>query len=390
MAHEIIEDEKFTNNIVTEEPFFKKRIDHYKENRENILSGNINCIPSPFPRFRSEFPGIEHGKYYLVTGNEKSGKSQISDFMFLLHPITYAFNNRDKLSVKILYFSLEMAQSEKFDQLTCYWLYNKTKGRVRIDTKQLNSLNAESPLDPEILELLEGEEYAEFFGFLEENVIFFESVGNPTGIYNQCLTFAEQRGTYTYKEIPWTDNKTKEVKMRRVIDTFERDNKEEYWIVITDHLSLLTTEKGLDLRETIGRFSSSYSVRLRNIYKFAIVNIQQQSAESQGNEAFKLDRLAPNPGNLAENKSTKNDLNIMLGIFAPVRFKKAVHLGYNISTFKDNIRFLEVVLNRSGSTGSVCPLYFDGAVNYFAELPMPDDTERLEFYKQLALEAQNR
>ena len=153
-------------------------------------------------------------------------------------------------------------------------------------------------------------------------------------------------------------------------------------------MSLLTTEKGLDLRETIGRFSSSYSVRLRNIYKFAIVNIQQQSAESQGNEAFKLDRLAPNPGNLAENKSTKNDLNIMLGIFAPVRFKKGVHLGCNISTFKDNIRFLEVVLNRSGSTGSVCPLYFDGAVNYFAELPMPDDTERLEFYKQLALSAQ--
>ena len=64
-------------------------------------------------------------------------------------------------------------------------------------------------------------------------------------------------------------------------------------------------------------------MRLRNIYKFTVVNIQQQSATAQDNESFKLDRLAPSPANLAENKSTKNDLNVMLGIFSPYRFKKA-------------------------------------------------------------------
>ena len=376
-----------------DDKFYKKRIKEYKENRENVLRGNINCIPSPFVRFRSEFPGIEQGKYYLVSGNEKSGKSQISDFLFMLHPLMYAFNNPDKLKLKILYFSLEMSKAEKYDQMTCFWLYMHSHGKIRIDTKILNSLNSESPLSSEVLGLLESQEYSRFFDFVEDNVIFYESIGNPTGINKECIRFAESRGRYTYKNMDWQikDPITGEQKVekRQVIDEFIKDDKEEYWIVITDHLSLLSTEKGEDLRETIGRFSSNYCVRLRNIYKFTVVNIQQQSATAQDNESFKLDRLAPSPANLAENKSTKNDLNVMLGIFSPYRFKKAQWEGYNIRDFNDHIRFLEVVLNRSGSSGAVCPLYFDGAVNFFSELPVPTDERNLITYKQLAQIAQN-
>ncbi len=319
--------------------------------------------------------------------------SQISDFLFMLHPLMYAFSNPDKLKLKILYFSLEMSKAEKYDQMTCFWLYMHSHGKIRIDTKILNSLNEESPLSSEVLELLESQEYSRFFDFIEDNVIFYESIGNPTGINKECIRFAEARGRYTYKNMDWQvkDPITGEQKIekRQVIDEFIKDDKEEYWIVITDHLSLLSTEKGEDLRETIGRFSSNYCVRLRNIYKFTVVNIQQQSATAQDNESFKLDRLAPSPANLAENKSTKNDLNVMLGIFSPYRFKKAQWEGYDIRDFNDHIRFLEVVLNRSGSSGAVCPLYFDGAVNFFSELPVPTDERNLITYKQLAQIAQS-
>ena len=53
------------------------------ENRERALRGGINCIPSPFKDFRQDFPGIEQGKYYLVSGATKGGKSQIANFLFL-------------------------------------------------------------------------------------------------------------------------------------------------------------------------------------------------------------------------------------------------------------------------------------------------------------------
>lgn len=44
------------------------------ERRERLLNNKINCIPWGFPRFEEENPGIEKGKYYLVTANAKVGR----------------------------------------------------------------------------------------------------------------------------------------------------------------------------------------------------------------------------------------------------------------------------------------------------------------------------
>ena len=43
------------------------------EKRERLLSGKINCLPWGLPRFENENPGIEQGKYYLLTANSKVG-----------------------------------------------------------------------------------------------------------------------------------------------------------------------------------------------------------------------------------------------------------------------------------------------------------------------------
>lgn len=44
------------------------------DRKERILSGKINCIPWGLPRFENEIPGIERGKYYLITANSKVGR----------------------------------------------------------------------------------------------------------------------------------------------------------------------------------------------------------------------------------------------------------------------------------------------------------------------------
>lgn len=44
------------------------------ERRERVLNGRINCIPWGLPRFENQLPGIEQGKYYLITANSKIGK----------------------------------------------------------------------------------------------------------------------------------------------------------------------------------------------------------------------------------------------------------------------------------------------------------------------------
>jgi len=44
------------------------------ERRRRILSGKVNCIPWGLPRFETQLPGIEQGKYYLLSANSKVGR----------------------------------------------------------------------------------------------------------------------------------------------------------------------------------------------------------------------------------------------------------------------------------------------------------------------------
>ena len=75
--------------------------------------------------------------------------------------------------------------------------------------------------------------------------------------------------------------------------------------------------------------------------------------------------------------------NVILGLFSPFRHEIPDYLGYDVTFFKDNIRFLEILGGREGGAGTICPLYFDGAVNYFKELPLPNDNISLQKAKQL-------
>ena len=82
-------------------------INNLKDRRSNALNGEINCIPFDFTRFSNDIPGIEKDKYYLISGNTKSGKSQLTNYLFLYTPLLYAYHNPEKVRVKIFYFPLE-------------------------------------------------------------------------------------------------------------------------------------------------------------------------------------------------------------------------------------------------------------------------------------------
>jgi hypothetical protein len=71
----------------------------------------------------------------------------------------------------------------------------------------------------------------------------------------------------------------------------------------------------------------------------------------------------------------------MIGITNPFSFEKPEYLNYDITTLKDKFRCLEVVLNRNGRANGLCPLLFDGAINAFKELPLPNDPKIKEVYQ---------
>lgn len=353
------------------------------ENRRNrVLSGDINCIPLPFERFRNEFPGIEQSRYYLFTANSKVGKTQISDAIMLYHPFFYAFNNRDKIRIKIFYFTLEMSAEEKYRQFICHILFVLSKGKIRIDTKNLRSTDKDNPLPDFILDIIKSDEYLEYFKFFEEHIVFIDNIRNPTGIFSFLRDYAKRKGTQHYKKIDFKDNSGNVIETKEVDDYYIQDDPNEYRIAIVDHYKLFQTEKennvGLNLMQTIGKWSSDYAIKLRNKYGYIIAGVQQQKPSQESNDNMKLGKLKPTLDGLSENVSTQQDANIILGLFSPFRHSIHQYEGYDITKFRDNIRFMEILGGREGGGGMTAPLYFDGAVNVFKELPLPNERQMLE------------
>ena len=352
-------------------------LNNLKKRRQRILDGKVNCIPSKFERFRNDFIGIEQSCYYTITSFTKGGKSQFVSDVFIFEPLLYCFNNRNisDVKLKVLYFPLEETEDRITERFMSWLIYIYSKGKLRISPRDLRSTTGAVP--EEALEILEIPEVVEVLDYFEECVIIAEESGNPTGIYKYCIRYAEEHGTVHYKTVTTKDElgNPKEIK---VFDKYEQDNPNEYRLIVIDTINLVDTERGMTTKQSMDKLSEYLAKYLRNKYYFSPVVIQQQAFDQESNDAFKIGRMRPSVAGLGDSKYTSRDSNVVLGLFSPFRFGLANYEGYNIEKFRDHFRLLEVIVNRDGEMGGLCPLFFDGAVSAFAELPRPDDREGLE------------
>jgi hypothetical protein len=364
---------------------FNRVYEGIKKKRQKILSGEVNCIPCSFKRFSTEWPGIERGKYYNVTAQQKVGKTQLMDKMFLYDPLFYAFNSPDKVRIKIFYFSLEISAEEKYKQFLCHLLYVLSRGKIRVSQRDLNSVSVNEPLDQKVLDILQSPEYLPYYKFFEERVTLISDVRNPTGIHKIMKDYAKNHGKWTKKKIEYTDKLTGEIETREVNDYYTPDDEDEYVFCIIDHIGLISTESEngnqLNLHQSISKLSATYLIELRDNYKYIPCVVQQQALAGESTENVKIGKLKPSVADLGDNKLTSRDCNVMFGIFSPFRHNIKDYEGYDITRFRDNIRFMEIMISREGGNGMTCPLFFDGAVNYFKELPHSSNTMELsKFY----------
>lgn len=351
------------------------------DRRQRILEGQLNCIPSPFKRFSEDFIGIEQSCYYTVTSFTKGGKSQFTSYTFIYKPLMFCYFTKADIDIKILYFPLEETPERIMQRFISWLLYDFSKGRIRISPRDLRSTT--SAVSQEILDVINTDEIQDILKYFEEHVIFPEEAANPTGIYKYCKNYAEEHGTVYNKTKIFKDELNQEY-TKEVFDRYEQDNPNEYRLIIIDTINLIDTERGMTLKQSMDKLSEYCAKYLRNRYFFSPVVIQQQAFDQEGNEAFKVGRVRPSVAGLGDSKYTSRDSNVVLGLFSPFRFALKEYEGYDISKFKDNIRFLEMIVNRDGEMGGLCPLFFDGAVCQFNELPRPDDQAGLnEVYKYL-------
>lgn len=353
------------------ESLIDRVINNLESRRNNILTGNINSIPSPFKRFRNDFIGIEQGQYVVVTAPTKGSKSQFTNYMYVFTPVLYAYHNPDKVDLKIIYFTLEENADRIVQRFMSFLLNHLSDGKIRISPRDLRSTDNEKPLSQEILNILRSEEYKRILDFFEKSVEFISDGCNPTGMYKICRDYALSQGVIVNKKVKYGDDEFDK------FDTYIPNNPKLYKLIITDHIALIEKERGFTDKQTIDKWSEYEVKYLRNRYGFTCIDIQQQAFEGEGIEAQKMGKIEGSIGSLGDSKYTARNANIVLGLFSPFKFELPQYKGYDITKFRDNIRFLKVYVNRDGEMGGVCPLFFDGAVCQFQELPRPDDKVRL-------------
>ena len=351
---------------------FSRVYENIVNKRERILSGKVNCIPWQLPRFEESSPGIEQGKYYQITAQSKAGKTQLADALFVFNTVKQIIDDNLDIRLKIFYFSLELSKEEKM--LSCFANILYIKEGLRIAPTDLKSTHAKKVLSSEVLEIIS--KYQKYFDKIEEIVEFIDSVRHATGIYDLVRKYAVANGTIYHRDIVINGEIT------QVEDRYEPNDPEEYVMIIIDHIGLIQPQKlngtQLSLHESISLLSSDYLIKLRNRFNYIPVVVIQQAIAGENIEHKKAGALRPSVANLGDNKLIARDCNMMIGIFSPFKHEIPEYMGYDVTKFKDNIRFMEIIISRDGGAGTICPLYFDGAVTYFKELPRSDDKESME------------
>lgn len=355
--------------------------------RQRVIDGKYNCLPFPFARFRKVYPGVEQGKFIIITANQKVGKSKLADYLFIYEPLFFMVEHPEaNIKVKDIYFSLEMSAKEKYNEFLCHLL--SRLDRIHIDTRELRSVD--KPCDPHIFELLESERYQKYIQAYEDMVIFNDTDKNPTGIRKFYRGYALDHGHYNYQSIQVLNEFTGDMEEKKVLDPihpYSQDDPEEYRFIIIDNAANISIESGYETQRAAIEKVSKDGIVAKKQLNYIFVLIQHQAQAQEGIENIKLGRMRPTADGLGDNKTTSRDLNCLMGLYNPAKFleetKQNIYKGYDISRLKNCCRFFEIIEDRDyGAGGCFIGLFFDGATSTFRELPLPDDKDELEkFYR---------
>ena len=201
-------------------------------------------------------------------------KSQFTNFMYVFTPILYAYNNPDKIDLKIIYFTLEENADRIVQRFMSFLLNYLSKGKIRISPRDLRSTSNDKPLPEEILNILKSEEYTKILEFFENTIDFISDGCNPTGMYKICRDYALSQGKVITKKVKYGEEEFDK------FDSYIPNNPKLYKIIITDHIALIEKERGFTDKQAIDKWSEYEVKYLRNRYGFTCVDIQQQALDT--------------------------------------------------------------------------------------------------------------
>lgn len=358
--------------------YFENTLEKIKKNQQKKQSGVNISFPFGISNLDEFHPGFTKSLYVLISSLQKTGKTQFLNYL-IINFVNFV-KNQQNLKLKILYFSLEMTETQIITQIMSYRLFDKH--RLRYSTRELLSLFKDKFIEDNIIKYIEEDKL--WFDFFQDNVDIITHIKNPFGVYKYVKDYLKKPeiGKYTTNEKYEFYNKNTNTFIKGTKETNYQYNDENLFIfVVVDNYNNFVAENNGTKFESIGKWSNEYAIELRNENKCIIIGIQQQSSETNNIEAHKIKRIEPSAENLKDNKSTVNDVDMFITLFSPYRAQLNNYNNYDIQKLKDFYRLFEIHFDRNGIPLKT-NLFFDGCVNFFTPLPKTDDLVQLDkFYK---------
>lgn len=357
---------------------FERTLSKIQNNAEIKKSGKYIGIPYPYPRLAQYVPSIDREQVIGVTSFSGAAKSKFSRYTFVLHP--YEFSLHNDYNFEMDYYALEDSAEKIFKNILCNYLFMKHK--IKMSLFDLDSKFKELPSDV-IKKIKEGESYLQDFN---NKVRIKDSITNPYGIYKDVVARAEQLGEVVREEKDYGNGQ----KVNQIVGFKPKDDT--HWMMLFDNLNNLDKEKHhTSQKEAMDNFvSKDCRLLYSKIFKMTCIIIHQQALEAErqqftGSGGTIIDKIKPSLANLGGTKEVVRSYHLVLSLFNPHKFKIPDYKGYDIKRIGNNFREIEVLKNNDGFDNVSTPLYFDGAAEYFRELPNSDKQkeELVRFYEWL-------
>lgn len=321
-----------------------------------------------FPRLTEYIPNIQKKTYYTVAGETASGKTALTDYMFMYSPFDYikSFNGDTDLKLKIIYWSFEIDIESKITKGICQKIY-KDYG-ILTDVNYILS-KGKNRISDEVYQLVLNTRG--YFDELHDVVEIYAEAMNPTGIskrveeYMQSVSNKHGEGYQTY---------------------YTPKDSNLYVLNIIDHCGLIKAQADAPTKKERIDAISSKLISYRNKYGMIPVMISQfnrgiASVERELASKNKPDysKVRPQLADIKDTGSLAEDSNVVLSIFSPNRYSIPDYNGYDITKLRDRHRSVSVLKGRDGVPDLDLGVCYLGECGLFKELPIPNEITQAHY-----------
>ena len=364
-------------------------IENYKKGQEGYNKGLF--MGEGCEEISRSINGVQKGMIYSIAAAPKGGKSTFTDYAFVVEP--WLDSIKQGIPFEIIYNSYEIDRvSKEFDLAACFLArdyqccyINLPEGitrdglsQIEISSKYLrgrlqddngNLIKVKENVEEALKKVYEDRiiplfgEYSVDGKLIKKGVItFHENRNNPTGIRNDIIAYAEERGKFQYEHYHVPAKNGQPARDGKKMIGYIPNDPNLFVLIVTDHLRKIVLESGFTLKQAVDKYSE-YCCEIRNFCNFSfvqIIHLNRSMADTQRMK-FAGDLLFASGDDIKDSGNLSEDSDLVFTMLNPndEKYNLSKHFGIDIKDSQGNdiypnYRSIHLVENRHGDS----PLHF--------------------------------